>query len=84
LADDRVIQVGRYDGNPAAYVLNANGQLDTSVSDDGILELPHATVNSQFFTAALSPDGSRVAMTTNADTTAAPAGGTRLVVLQVN
>lgn len=84
LADDRVIEVGRYDGNPAAYVLNANGQLDTSASDDGILELPHGTVNSQFFTAALSPDDRRVAMTTNADTTNAPSGGARLVVLQVN
>jgi uncharacterized delta-60 repeat protein len=84
LPNDRVIEVGRYDGNPAAYVLTANGQLDTSVSDDGILELTHPTVNSQFFTAALSPDSSRVAMTTNADTTAAPAGGARLVVLQVN
>jgi hypothetical protein len=78
LADDRVIQVGRYGGNPAAFVLSANGNVDS------ILELPHATVNSQFFGAALSPDGSRVAMTTNADSTAAPAGGARLVVLQVN
>jgi uncharacterized delta-60 repeat protein len=77
LPDDRIIQVGRYDGSPAAYVLNANGGLS------GILELP-APVNSQFFTAALSQDGRRVAMSTNADTTAAPAGGARLVILQVN
>jgi uncharacterized delta-60 repeat protein len=84
LDDDRVIQVGRYGGNPAAFVLNANGQFDTSVSGDGILELPHGTVNSQFFGAALSQDGSRVAMTTNSDTAAAPSGGARLVVLQVN
>ena len=80
LADDRVIQVGRFGGNPAAFVLTANGQLDTSVSTDGIIELPHATVNSQFFAAALSEDGSRVAMTTNAEATAA---GARLVVLNV-
>ena len=76
LPDDRIIQVGRY-GTPAAYVLNANGGLN------GILELP-APVNSQFFTAALSQDGRRVAMTTNSDATNAPAGGARLVVLQVN
>ena len=78
LADDRTIQVGRYDGNPAAFVLNANGGLN------GIVELPNGTVNSQFFGAALSPDGRRVAMTTNADATSAPGGGARLVVLQVN
>lgn len=80
LADDRVIEVGRYGGNPAAFVLNANGGINS------ILELPHATVNSQFFTAALSQDGNRVAMTTNADlaANAAPNGGARLVVLQVN
>jgi uncharacterized delta-60 repeat protein len=77
LPDDRVIEVGRYGGIPAAFVLNANGGLN------GILELPNA-INSQFFGAALSQDGSRVAMTTNADSTNAPAGGARLVVLQVN
>jgi uncharacterized delta-60 repeat protein len=77
LADDRVIEVGRYGGIPAAFVLNANGGLN------GILELPNA-INSQFFGAALSQDGSRMAMTTNADSTAAPTGGARLVVLQVN
>jgi hypothetical protein len=77
LADNRVVEVGRYDGNPAVYVLSANGGLN------GIVELTHPTVNSQFFTAALSPDSSRVAMTTNADATAAPAGGARLVVLNV-
>ena len=76
LADDRTIQVGRYNGNPAAFVLNANGGVN------GILELPN-TINSQFFGAALSPDGRRVAMTTNADTVNAPAGGARLVVLNV-
>ncbi len=78
LGDDRIIQVGRYDGNPAYYVLNANG------NQRNIIELPHATVKSQFFAAALSQDGSRVAMTTNADATNAPAGGARLVVLNVN
>jgi uncharacterized delta-60 repeat protein len=77
LADDRVIEVGRYGGNPAAFVLSANG------SSVGIIELPHATINSQFFGAALSEDGSRVAMTTNADATNGPSGA-RLVVLQVN
>lgn len=76
LADDRVIEVGRYGGIPAAYVLSANGGLN------GILELPNATINSQFFGAALSEDRSRVAMTTNADATNGPTGA-RLVVLSV-
>ncbi|MGD9737980.1 MAG: hypothetical protein AB7O56_00150 [Bauldia sp.] len=78
LADDRTVHVGRYGGNAAAFVLTADGQLDTSVDGDGIIVLGHPVVGSQFFTAVLSADGTRIAMTTNADT-----GGARLVILEV-
>lgn len=78
LPDDRSIQVGRFGGVPAAVVLTAEGQPDVSVFGDGIVELPSATVDSQFFAAALSPDGKRVAMTTNSHP-----NGARLVILKV-
>ena len=54
------------------------GQLDASVSDDGIIELPHDGLDAQFFGARLSPDGKRVALTTNTN-----AAGARLVVLEL-
>jgi uncharacterized delta-60 repeat protein len=90
LADDRVVEVGRYGGAPAIYVFDRNGKLDpradvgaTEASGatvgDGILELSHATVGAQFYSAALAPGGKRVAVTTNADD-----NGARLVVLNVN
>jgi uncharacterized delta-60 repeat protein len=76
LPGDRIIEVGR--GVPAAFVLTSAGQLDTSVSEDGIIELPHDGIDAQFFGAALSPDGKRVALTTNSN-----AAGARLVTLEV-
>lgn len=76
LPGDRTLHVGRFGGLPAAVVLDASGQLDTSVSDDGIVELPHDSVDAQFFGAAVSPDGSQVALTTNNHV-----GGARLVIL---
>jgi hypothetical protein len=78
LPDGRVVEVGRYGGNAAAYVFTADGQLDTTVDADGIIQLGHPTINSQFFNAVLSPDGTRIAMVTNAN-----AAGARLVVLEV-
>lgn len=78
LPDDRSIQVGRFGGVPAAFVLTADGQPDESVFGDGVIELPSDVVDSQFFGAALSADGKRVAMTTNNN-----ANGARLVVLKV-
>ncbi|MEM8548872.1 MAG: hypothetical protein AAGF46_12005, partial [Pseudomonadota bacterium] len=69
---------GRYGGNAAAFVLTADGMLDDRVFGDGIVELPNTTVTSQFFGIALSPDGTRVALTTNTD-----ASGARVVVLKV-
>ena len=50
-----------------------------AVAGDGIIELPTATVAAQLFAAAVSPDGKRIAATTNADD-----NGARLVVLDVN
>ncbi len=78
LPDDRSIQVGRFGGVPAAFVLTADGQPDQSVFGDGIIELPSDVVDSQFFGAALSADGKRVALSTNSN-----ANGARLVVLKV-
>ena len=78
LAGDRTLQVGRYGGIPAAFVFDTSGQLDASVSDDGIIELPSDAIDAQFFGAALSPDGKHVALTTNNH-----ASGARLVVLEI-
>lgn len=79
LDDDRTVQVGRYGGTAAAYVFTAEGQLDTSVDEDGIIEFPHDSIASQLYAAALSADGSQIAMTTNGDD-----NGARLVILSVN
>lgn len=79
LPDDRTIHVGRFGGNPAAFVLTRDGQPDTRVFGDGVIELTHPTVNSQFFGAAVSADGKRVAMTTDANV-----NGARLVILKVS
>jgi uncharacterized delta-60 repeat protein len=78
LPDDRTVQVGRYGGNAAVYVFTADGQLDTTQDGDGIIELGHPAINAQFFNAALSPDGSHIAMTTNANE-----AGARLVILAI-
>ena len=79
LGDDRTVHVGRYGGNAAAYVFTADGQADTNEDADGIIELGHPSIGAQFFNAVLSSDGSRIAMTTNADE-----NGARLVVLEVD
>lgn len=78
LSDDRTVQVGRYGGNAAIFVVTPRGQLDTSVDGDGIIQLGHPKIDAQFFNVALSADGKHVAATTNAS-----AGGARLVVLEV-
>ena len=77
LPDDRTVIVGRFGGVPAAFILTVDGQPDTSVFGDGIIELGHNVVGSQFFGAAISPDGTRVAMTTNYNE-----NGARLVVIK--
>lgn len=77
LPDERTVIVGRFGGVPAAFVLTVDGAADDSVNGDGIIELNHVSVSSQFFGAALSPDGSRVAMTTNYNE-----NGARLVVVK--
>jgi len=78
LPDDRTMHVGYYGGTPAAAVLDTSGKLDTSVSEDGIIELPNDTVSAQFFGAAVAPDGKHVALTTNNNE-----AGARLVVLEI-
>lgn len=77
LPDDRTVVVGYYGNVPAAFVLDIDGAPDTTVFGDGIIELGHDTVSSQFFGAALSPEGNRVAMTTNYNE-----NGARLVVVK--
>ncbi|ASJ73352.1 delta-60 repeat domain-containing protein [Granulosicoccus antarcticus] len=79
LGDDRTVQVGRYGGTAAIYVVTSEGQLDTQVDEDGIIELGHDTIESQFYGIAASADGSHVAVTTNGDD-----NGARLVVLNVS
>lgn len=78
LDDDRVIQVGRFGGVPAAIVLTANGKPDERVFGDGLIELTDLTVNSQFFAVAKSASGNRIAMTTDQH-----ANGARIVILKV-
>lgn len=78
LADDRTVHVGRFGGVPAVFVLTPTGQLDPTVGTGGVLELPHADIDAQFFAAAASADGKRIATTTNAHDK-----GARLVVLEV-
>jgi uncharacterized delta-60 repeat protein len=78
LPNDRVMHVGRFGGQPAALVTDASGKLDTSVSGDGILELPNDALGAQFFGAALSPDGTHIALSTNNDK-----AGARVVVLEL-
>ncbi|MEM7762547.1 MAG: hypothetical protein AAF290_00580 [Pseudomonadota bacterium] len=78
LDDGRSVVAGRYGGNPAAFVFTADGQPDTRVFGDGIVELPDDTISSQFFGIALSPDGTRVAFSTNSDD-----NGARVVIVKV-
>lgn len=78
ISGDRTMHVGRFGGIAAVAVLDASGKLDAGVGEDGIIKLPNEAIDSQFFGAALSADGSRVALTTNAN-----AAGARLVVLEI-
>ncbi len=84
LPDDRSIHVGYFGGVPALYLFTADGQLDTSMDDDGIFLLPHDDVDNsngpvlqQFFAAELSADGSTLAVGTRATDDA----GARVVVI---
>lgn len=89
LKDDRVIEVGRYGGGSAIYVLTKDGKLDVradvgvteaagAVAGDGIIELPTSPITASLWSVAGSSDGKRIAVTTNADD-----AGARLVVLEV-
>jgi hypothetical protein len=72
------VQVGRFGGTAAAFVFTPNGVLDVTVDGDGVIELADANIDAQFYNVAVSPDGKRIAATTNAH-----AKGARLVVLEV-
>lgn len=78
LPGDRTLHVGFFGGVPAAVVLDAAGKFDTTVSEDGILTLPNDTIASQFFGAAVAPDGKHVALSTNNSK-----AGARVVVLEL-
>ncbi len=77
LPDNRTVVAGRFGGVTAAVVFNADGQPDDRVFGDGIIELSDPTVSSQFFGIALSPEGNRVALSTNTND-----AGARIVVLK--
>lgn len=86
LDDDRVVQVGRYGGNAAAFVFEADGLLDARINASGIMVLPHPTLDAQFFAAAVTSVGGgkqRIALTTN-ESQAPGTKGARLVVLETD
>jgi uncharacterized delta-60 repeat protein len=78
LPGDRTLHVGFVGGIPSAVVLDASGNPDASVSEDGIIALPNDTVGAQFFGVAVSPDGKQVALSTNNNK-----GGARVVLLNL-
>ena len=78
LPGDRTLHVGFFGGIPAAVVLDAKGQPDASVGENGVISLPNEVVASQFFGAALSPDGKHVALSSGASP-----DGARVVVLEL-
>ncbi|HET9953940.1 MAG TPA: hypothetical protein VFQ61_05535 [Polyangiaceae bacterium] len=70
LADDRLVYVGRFGPNPAIFVTLPDGQLDESVGVGGRLVYPPLGETSQvatshFYRVVASPDGKRIAATTN-------------------
>lgn len=85
LQDDRVVFVGRFGPNPAIMVTTPDGELDPTFGEGGILAYdafpivpPATTTGTHFYRVALSPDGKRIAATTNND-----AAGALLTVLKV-
>jgi hypothetical protein len=79
LPDQRVVQVGRFASEPAVFVVLPDGDMDTSSGTmgmftygalsfedtDGEEPLLPSTGTSHFYNVALSPDGTRIAATTN-------------------
>jgi hypothetical protein len=60
-------------------VLTAEGELDSQVDGDGIIELGHLQIGAPLLKAARSADGTRIAATTDIDR-----DGARLIVLTSN
>lgn len=79
LPDDRIVYVGRFGPHPAIFVTTPDGELDASSGEDGrFLYDPLGANTSHFFRVALSPDGKRIAATTNNH-----ASGVLVAVLEV-
>ncbi|HVJ18273.1 MAG TPA: hypothetical protein VM686_22795 [Polyangiaceae bacterium] len=92
LPDQRIVQVGRFGDAPAIFVQLPDGQIDTAVGtmgrfmydalvftdSDGVEPLLPPTSTSHFYNVALSPDGKRIAATTNNSPL-----GVRLAILEV-
>jgi uncharacterized delta-60 repeat protein len=79
LPDDRVVFAGRFGTDPALMVISPDGELDTSVGDDGRFQYdPLSGTTSHFFRIALSADGTRIVAGTSNH-----AEGARVAVLSV-
>ena len=65
LEDDRVVHAGRFGGSPAIFVTTPDGQLDTSVDQDGIFLYEPFEDTSHFYVIAASPDKRRLAAATS-------------------
>ena len=76
LPDDRTLQVGRFGGVTAIFVVLPDGTLDESVGDGG--RFLYQSIPSQFFGVAVSADGTRIVATTDAH-----ANGAGVAILQV-
>lgn len=61
LHDDRTVHVGNYDDHAAIFVLDKDGTPDMTAGKGGRFDYAHAGA---FFKVALSPDGKRLAATT--------------------
>ena len=89
LADDRLVYAGNFATDPAIFVTTPNGELDaangvgylfrydTTTGDDPRLPI-NGTTTSHFFRVVVSPDGTRIAASTNQNV-----NGALLAVLKV-
>lgn len=78
LPDGRTVHSGRFGGTSAIFVVRPDGTLDESVGEGGRFMYPSDVLASQFFSLALSADGTRIAASTNSDP-----NGAVLAILEV-